>query len=70
MTVQQLAANGLPDRILRVLGALFRLTIEVSDEPAGKRIGRLNLPGALHHFLNIELRIIGIRALAGYIELV
>jgi len=56
--------------VLKLIGTLFKLTISICDAPAGKKLGTLDLPGALWHFINIELRIAGIKVLAGHIQLI
>ena len=52
---------------LRILGALFTLRLEWSTEPEGVLLAHLNLPGTTISYLNIELRILGVRVLSGHI---
>lgn len=56
-------------RLVRIAGAIFRLRLELSDLPEGKYLGQVDLPGSAVRFLNIELLIVGLRALLGHVRL-
>jgi len=62
------SAQFLSPTALRILGALFTLRLEWSTVPEGVQLAALNLPGSTVSYLNIELRILGVRALLGHIR--
>jgi len=55
-----------------ITSALGPVSIEVrlEGEPEGRRLGRINIPGAVRYFLIIRVRVLGFDVVYGYVEIV
>lgn len=53
-----------------IRAGLLYLRIEIGGWAEGRKLGTLNLPGTIKQYINLEVRILGLLALYGHIELV